>query len=83
MPDSTAVIGRRLADGETTFAEGDYGRVDGVWHVRPPGGHLGPLREHQVTEHPDGTITVSPSILQDDDHSQHWYLHQGAWHKVA
>lgn len=78
------MIGRRLPDYDTgegvVFAPSDYGRVAGVWHARAPKGHLGCLRGHTVTEHEDGTITVSPSILIDDGHTKwHGYLERGVW----
>ena len=79
--------GRRLPDGVDVFAAGDYGRIgpDRVWHARPPKGHLGNLANHTVTEHEDGTITVSPSILissSDDEGAPtvwHGYLERGVW----
>lgn len=33
------------------------------WMVCTPNGHVGNLANHAVTEHEDGTITVSPSIV--------------------
>lgn len=60
--------GRRVyadVNGSITFSDGDYGLdpKDGCWYARPPGSHLGSLSNHDVVEHEDGTITVSPSIL--------------------
>lgn len=45
--------------------EDDLRRADGqpVWYIRDPRGRVGALVNHSVTEHDDGTITVSPSIL--------------------
>ena len=84
--------GRRLPDGVGVFAACDYGRLEEgaqekrwVWHARPPHGHVGSLKNHDVTEHEDGTITVSPSILihsSDDDGSPvvwHGFLERGVW----
>jgi len=63
--------------GSLILKEGDYGKdKDGVWWCRPPGGHAGVLIEHTVTEHEDGTITVSPSII---DGNIHCYLERGIW----
>lgn len=63
------------------FAPGDYGRDDtGRWWVRPPRGSMGYLDDHQVVEHDDGTITVSPSILLPDQ--WHGYLERGVWHEA-
>lgn len=71
------------------FEPGDYGRHpgDGRWYAKTPNGHLGNLSQHDVTEHEDGTITVSPSILvtlRDTERRQdvelwHGYLERGVW----
>lgn len=73
---------------------GEYGKdPDGLWHCcAPPAvdadgfgfhGSLGDgtgKRGHIVTEHEDGTITVSPSILiTRHDGSWHGYLERGVW----
>lgn len=54
-----------------------------MWLTRHPGaGHHGRLREgHQVTEHEDGTITVTPSI-QCRVCGWHGYLERGVWREV-
>ncbi len=74
------MIGRRIypdESGRMSFGPGDYGRdLSGLWHVRPPEGLLGILVDHEVTEHDDGTITVSPSIVGPDWHG---YLERGIW----
>jgi hypothetical protein len=77
--------GRRLGQGATVYAEGDYGRDDkGQWWARPPGGHLADLSEHTVLEHADGTITVAPSLLQPKGDNGgvlfHGYLTRGVWY---
>ncbi len=76
-------------DGHLFLAEGDYGQhSNGTWYARPYGCHCGNLAGHEVTEHEDGTITVSPSILIEfvDDVGQpatwHGYLERGVWRKV-
>src|SRR3984957_11062812 len=69
----------------------------GVWYCKPPGdefarggeqfGALGCLGDgveskgHQVEEHADCTITVSPSILISDGQGWSWhgYLERGIW----
>jgi hypothetical protein len=82
------VTGRRLPDDTNGFAEGDYGRIDGVWYARAPKGHMGNLANHTVTEHDDGTITVSPSILVtgggNDGEAEVWhgYLERGVWREA-
>jgi len=56
-----------------------------VWMVVTPGGHLGNLSKHEVTEHEDGTITVSPSILVSNPQQGelfHGFLERGVWRKV-
>jgi hypothetical protein len=61
--------------GQLLLAEGEYGKgADDVWYCRPPGNHMGSLAGHEVTEHEDGTISVSPSILIDDGRSK-WHGH--------
>lgn len=83
----TVTPGRRRPDSGSPcglFADGEYGRIDGVWHGRPPGHHLGSFGSHDVVEHEDGTITVSPSILitaYDGDCAIQWhgYLERGVW----
>ena len=79
--------GRRIypdVDGKCRYQPGDYGKeADGTWMFRCPDPdiHLGSLERHTVTEHEDGTITVSPSILirHGDDKSWHGYLKRGVW----
>jgi len=69
---------------------GDYGQdKNGNWQVRPPGknrhgGTIGPHTGHTITEHEDGTITVSPSILFRGDNQPyfHGYLEKGVWREA-
>ena len=82
------MMGRRVHDTEV-FKPGDYGRHpgDGNWYGCTPNGHLGNLSQHGVTEHEDGAITVSPSILvtmrdtekRRDVELWHGYLERGVW----
>lgn len=61
---------------------GDYWIWRGFWHATTPNGMTCGLAKHQVTEHDDGTITVSPSILVNDGtagHSWHGFLERGIW----
>lgn len=73
---------------------GDYCKVlpysedneDGIgskvtWYVCDPNGQVGRLVDHIITEHEDGTITVSPSIL-DAPGGWHGYLERGVWRSV-
>ena len=77
--------GKRIypnAEGNLLFAEqGVYGKdKDGVWWCRPPKGGAGMLSDHEVVEHEDGTITVSPSILMPG--VWHGYLEHGVWREA-
>jgi len=68
-------------NGGLTLAEGDYGKdAEGLWWVRPPRCHSGVLDGHTVTEHEDGTVTVSPSIHSPGE--WHGYLEHGVWREV-
>lgn len=86
----STMVGRRVPDGEpgvVPYVSGDYGRWNGVWYVRPPlnsagESYVGSVRNHTVVEHDDGTITVSPSILQkwgDGEEIWHGFLERGIW----
>ena len=73
-------------NGQLWLAEGDYGQnTDGNWLVRPPGRSMGELEDHDVTEHSDGTITVSPSIRSEWGERPYWhgYLERGEWRKTT
>lgn len=60
-----------------------YYRGTDSWMLFLPEVGLGDLSNHDVTEHPDGTISVSPSILIDDGSTQvHGYLTKGEWKSV-
>ena len=74
---------------------GDYwiDQATQVWYCQCPNGLFGSLEKHQVTEHEDRTITVSPSILvkiadsrsegiHERSRSWHGYLEQGVWREV-
>ncbi len=74
--------GRRIDGTKEAFRPGDYGRdAQGEWYARPPWKHAGgDLADHAVTEHEDGTITVSPSILIElSVGTWHGYLERGVW----
>ena len=65
-------------------AEACYWKADGVWLLYLPGCGIGKLSAHTVTEHEDGTITATPSILmtghKDGTPAQkHGYLTRGEW----
>lgn len=59
-----------------------YWKEGGSWYAHCPGGDdlIANLASHKVTEHEDGTITVSPSILCGDGKVEwHGYLERGVW----
>lgn len=49
------------------------------WYIKDPDGEIGTInmRHHQVVEHENGTITVTPSILAKD--GWHGFLRAGVW----
>lgn len=77
--------GKRVRDTDV-FKPGDYGMIGDIWYACTPNGLLGNLAAHKVTEHEDGTITVSPSILvgfrDQGKPSWHGYLEYGVWREV-
>ena len=85
------MIGKRVVDGVWPENPGEYSkhiteRQDGtnkkvVWFCIPPkaGVGCGSLENHTITEHADGTITVSPSILITGAHQWHGFLEKGVW----
>lgn len=50
-----------------------------MWEIRDPFGALGRIGKHEVEEHDDGTITVTPSILDPDPPDFHGHLLRGVW----
>lgn len=58
---------------------------DRVLWIKDPAGHVGRCAKHVITEHDDGTVTVSPSILAttgSHGHDWHGYLERGVWREV-
>jgi len=88
--------GRRIDATPETFDDlvlhtaepGDYWMVDGNWWaICPcPGRLIANLAKHQVAEHEDGTITVSPSILVNGGVNRgaqwHGFLERGVWREI-
>ena len=79
---------RRYVDGNGVLPilqAGEYGCQSGVWYACPPDhpNLLINLANHEVEEHGDGTITVSPSIVVTN-HKETWhgYLKQGIWEQA-
>lgn len=60
---------------------GQYGKdVNGNWFCSPQEDVFANLSAHEVVEHDDGTITVSPSILVTGTIGQwHGYLRKGEY----
>lgn len=52
---------------------------DGQWWVYLPRGGAGALTNHQVVEHEDATITVTPSIRLG---KRHGFLERGVWREA-
>ena len=80
---------RRDLDNEYLVMEqpGEYGKNQAdQWFMRVPasGFGMGSLANHEVIEHEDGTITVSPSILCTGHFGKQWhgYLERGVWREV-
>lgn len=79
-------MGRRLREaGEGShlgLSPGDYVFWSGIWWARTPNGHLCNLIKHQVTEHANGSISVSPSIRVSDMYHRelyHGFIRDGQW----
>ena len=84
------MTGTRLPDDSDWSSQhppGSYWKRGATWFAITPNGHLGNLSAHTVTEHDDGTITVSPSILVSttrpkdgkDVELWHGFLERGVW----
>lgn len=77
--------GRRVYKLPYKLEPGAYTEYNDCWYGRTPNGYLCNLSSHEVTEHDDGTITVSPSIRVTDTKQQeqwHGYLEHGVWREV-
>jgi uncharacterized protein DUF6527 len=77
------MTGRRLPDGTGSgWSPGDFWKWkdEDRWVAITPTGLMCGLKNHTVTEHEDGTITVSPSILiTQGELSWHGFLERGVW----
>lgn len=87
------IHGTRVADNElkgNPFRPGTYGRIEiqsepprWIWVCTTPNGHHGSLDSHDITEHENGTITASPSLLitGGPNHEELWHgwLERGNW----
>ena len=77
---------QELLEWRIGFKQGDWGKdKDGLWWVCLPCKDFGfaalSIGKHEVEEHPDGTITVKPSILANrgDGFTWHGFLEKGIW----
>lgn len=88
------IPGSRRPDGTELhlLQPGEYAKTNGRWICRAPSNakgtdFFGDLTNHTVTEHEDGTITASPSILitrggRVEKEVWHGYLERGVWRDV-
>ena len=90
------LTGERVEFGDGVFQPGQYGKAPGgTWYAAPPQSTyalglstewpytlMANLQAHTVTEHEDGTISVSPSILIHSTPPWHGYLERGRWRVV-
>lgn len=73
---------KRVHETEALGRPGDYWFWDGEWYGVCPTGYTCGLAKHQVQEHPNGTITVQPSIIVyrgEHEPSWHGFLIDGVW----
>lgn len=57
-----------------------YKANNGTWYLYHPRCGLGSLEVHEIIEHKDNTVTVSPSILINNGFVKvHGYLKKGIW----
>jgi len=82
------MIGRRVPGFDPwKWMPGDYGfwAEAGHWQAKTPSGDPANLSAHDVVEHEDGTITVSPSIRVSTTlvgvprELWHGFLERGVW----
>lgn len=92
MGHPVVVVGRRV-DPDLFFAAlggkerpkpGDFAGPlrDSTYVVCDPNGESYSLRKHTVEDHPDGTITVRPSIVSPFERGYHGWLEHGVWRPV-
>lgn len=79
--------GRRITGDDITdssvanMAPGDYLKRGDSWYAYAPREGAGPsnISTWEITEHEDGTITVSPSIHVKGKGGWHGFLVNGVW----
>jgi hypothetical protein len=78
MPGNRVPGMRKSLDGQSgpTLADGEYGQLDGIWWVHPPGGQV--TATGHVIEHEDGTITAEFQQL-----GKKYRIDRGVWEPPA
>jgi len=86
------LVGKRIAapptewpEGQCPYEVGDYWKDEsGDWRGITPNGLPVWLKNHEVVEHEDLTITVTPSILANGGKRNEWhgYITKGIWKSV-
>lgn len=75
-------------EGQVVAAPGSYMKVlheepseKWCWYMRAPNGDVATLwpHIHNITEHEDGTVSVSPSIVFPHGGRYHGFLQRGVW----
>jgi hypothetical protein len=69
-------------DYEKEMQPGDYALFwNRVWVLRAPNGDLGAIHggPHKITIHPDGSISVTPSVQFESGKRYHGWLTEGVW----
>jgi len=67
----------------TAIPDGGWAKTENGWYVRPPGTRrAASIQGHDVVEHDDGTITVTPSLRYSSwNRNDYWHgwLTAGQW----
>lgn len=53
-----------------------------LWYFKAPNGDVGTNGDHKITEHEDGTLTVSPSLQFMSGKRWHGWLERGVWREA-
>lgn len=77
--DGTFYLDKECTQAIDSCQPGDYWNGPLGWAGKLPNGMRCGLAKHQITEHGDGTITVSPSILVHGEWPWHGFLERGVW----
>lgn len=66
--------------GDYTYVPAGIDFRGNVWYALDPEGKVGAIVTHTVTEHEDGSITCSPSLVMPG--GWHGFLERGVWREV-